>query len=236
MLDFICLALAASPAVMTPPSSPQIIPQLLSFSELQGHTTSKGPWSVILWNDEKHSYEQVITQLCRALPSVMTRQTALQSANRVDSIGREVVLTSHETTLLYTVARIISNIDLACTVASSQSTFFESAAGIMISILEDLARTSVLSPDGLQRLYRPIRYIIAEELLRKDPENRHSSRMVRLLQADVKLWKKARLSLRSLYSQLLVLGGDIRTTLGESRATSYVLRFGLPLHSQPLTS
>lgn len=218
MLDFICTALAASPATMAPPSSPQNIPQMPSFSDLQqgrpSASSEKGPWSVVLWNDEKHSYDQVILQLCRALPGTMTRQTALQSANRVDSIGREVVLTSYETTLLYTVARVISNIDLACTIATSQSTFFESVAGVMISVLEDLSRTAVVSPDGTMRLYRPIRYIIAEELLRKDPENRHSSRMVKLLQADVKLWKKARLSLRALYSQLLVLGGDIRSTLG----------------------
>lgn len=218
MLDFIIAALAASPSVMLPPSSPQSIPLIFSPDEQSRQQNERveqgrGPWSVVLWNDEKHSYDQVITQLCRANRNT-TRRTALDAANRVDSIGRDVVSTTTDIVHLYTSARIINNIDLACTISSSQSVFYENVAGLLINALHDLAQTSVLSSDGSQRLLRPIRQIIAEELLKKDDEARQTSRFIKLLQADLKLWKRARIQLRSLYGQLIVLGGDIRTALG----------------------
>jgi E3 ubiquitin-protein ligase UBR1 len=52
-----------------------------------GKTQGEGPWAAVLWNDEKHSYAQVINTVMRALPGT-TREDARHMAIRIDTYVR----------------------------------------------------------------------------------------------------------------------------------------------------
>lgn len=163
-------------------------------------------YCVVMWNDEKHTYDAVIEQLGRALPR-STPGEALDAALRVNSTGREVVLVSATPILISHVARTIANIDLAVTVRPAQATFNELVSGIMLDFLNDLAGLSI----GTQETHNPYFLTLLAEAL-DGPAN--TSRFCKLLLADVRLWKAARLGIRELVVRVFSLGGSSRQSLG----------------------
>lgn len=234
MIEFSITALTDSTDFPVRPETPQDI--LMQIPPHEQRRTDRvrqergaGPWSAVLWNDEKHSYEQVITQLCRALPGDMNRTKALEAASRVDAYGREVVHTGSDPVKLFTVSRVISNIQLSVSVTSARATFDESLAGVIWSVLSDLCSVSIITPDG--HLVQPLRKIVGEELVRPwsnprgDLSKQDELRVFKLLDFDLKLWKKARLQLRALYGQVSSLGGQVRKALSESLDVTFFLCF-----------
>ena len=165
-------------------------------------------YCVALWNDEKHSFDAVIDQLCRANPS-RSKGSALDAAIRIDTVGREIILLSMDRASLQHVARTVSNIDLAVTIVSADSTFCELATGVMVQWLNDLA--------GLRRKedqseVSGLLSVIAASLSDKAPEQ---SRFYSLLHNDNVLWKSARMQVRELLVRSLSLGGEIKRRQGQ---------------------
>lgn len=165
-------------------------------------------YCVILWNDEKHSFDAVISQLCRAIPS-MSKGSALDAAIRIDTVGREVIMLTGNLTILQHVSRTIANIDLAVTVVSADTTFCELASGIMIQWLNDLAGVQ-FRQDPSQA--PPFLSVIADSLLDQSSGN---SRFHQLLSCDNQLWKSVRMGVRELLVRSLSLGGQVRRNLGQ---------------------
>lgn len=65
VLDFVVYMISTSPKDFIPPNN---VPKVKSLSTLRPDTpTDAGPWSVILWNDERHSFDDVIEQVSLAL-------------------------------------------------------------------------------------------------------------------------------------------------------------------------
>jgi E3 ubiquitin-protein ligase UBR1 len=200
-----CLSvLKQSPAIPSNPKSiTEIHRQLDPFKPRPENGENwEGPWTLLLWNDEKHSYDQVIEQLCRAFEDY-DRAAALEAASRVDDYGRALVLVSSIPARLYSSARLISTIELAVTVRSANATFQESICGLLIDWLVLLTR----SPN------RRIRQLIAEEMLRERKEEKQSAFQC-LLKLDARLWKRARLQLRYLYTSLMATDPLIRVRMG----------------------
>ena len=76
-----------SPAVPNPPKSfTEVESEVDPNESLNGITTNtKGPWSCVLWNDEKHNFNQVIDQVMKALGKEGSgRDSAVKVAMQVD--------------------------------------------------------------------------------------------------------------------------------------------------------
>lgn len=210
-VSLILRAAAHFPRDTTAPSAPRVIGGTQHTCPLPRATPeegspSHGPWSVILWNDEKHTYDQVIDQLVSS--TRCSRSQARASAVRVDSYGLEVVATSTDTTRLWKVAHIISRIDLGVTVCTSQDAIVLYAVGYLLDWLGDLAKVKVGGDETF--MGRLIAQILVQD-----------GRLATLLTHEDKLWKRARTALRHLLMSLLVVGHDVKLELGRQYAAVY---------------
>ncbi|KAK4704824.1 hypothetical protein P7C70_g1383, partial [Phenoliferia sp. Uapishka_3] len=192
-------------------------------------TTPAGPWSVVLWNDEKHSFTQVIDQVSRA--TGVTHREAGKVAQRVDVYGRDVVYISSDPTQLLVVSRLIGEIDLAVSVRSSLDTFFEQVAGELVCYMKDLCATKVGGQGGV------LSEVLAAVLLER-PGGKGMSRFQKLACVDARLWKEARKDLAEVYVTLLGVSAEVKMDLSvhfaqiySTLAESYLLTDREPEHS-----
>ncbi|CAG8715394.1 41333_t:CDS:2 [Gigaspora margarita] len=118
VLDFILDTLTASPEDMSPPLNEDEVKQdaiKASYSIRNSinnvNNVEEKMFSVVLWNDEHHSFDE----------------------------GRDIVEISDDIPRLITIARTISSIGLAVTVRSARDTFREGMCGLFIEWLKDLA-------------------------------------------------------------------------------------------------
>jgi len=172
-----------------------------------------GPWGVVLWNDERHSYAQVIDQVSKA--TGCSRAEALRIANTIDTKGREVIQVSSDPGVLIQTSKTISQIDLTVTVRTTHDLFCEQISDLLINFLVDLASCRIynVSPEDESWL----KSLITRKLRERPAlgyEGGGRSRFARLLLNDVKLWKDARDKLKSLYISLLALGQAVKLELG----------------------
>lgn len=170
------------------------------------------PWSVILWNDEKHSFVQVIDQVSRAIGC--SRREASESAQRVDTQGRDLLYVSTDPVQLLRVAKTIAAIDLAVTVRPALDTFYEQVAGEIICFMKDLCAVKVEGEGGV------LTEVLAKVLLKRGGV-RGMSRFQRLIGVDSRMWKAPRKRLAELYVTLLGVSPQVKTDLSESFFSIY---------------
>lgn len=187
-------------------------------------------YTVVLWNDEKHSFREVIDIVSEATGK--TELEAKSIAERVDRHGREFIETSAEVRRLYLLAHKLGQIDLAVTVRPAYDVFTEEIAGHVLEMILDLANASIsivpphasgqsMSTHPLDNLVpnaAVMRALISRALLDEwihratFPnsqmsleffDTRHLLQLDGLLLMDHKLWKSARANLCSLYMALI---------------------------------
>lgn len=183
----------------------------------------KDHYCVVLWNDEKHSFSEVIELLC--LHTSTSHEDATEIANRVDDLGREVIEMSTDVPRVLDVAQKFAQIELGITVRRAYDTFREQVVAVIIEWLLDLTRAR-LDTDTLI-----LKEVIAEELL---VTRRRSNAMASLpsevlsIETEVpkavritwlylyhtKLWKKPRLSLKEIYAAVLGLSHRHKLSVG----------------------
>ncbi|CEG70414.1 hypothetical protein RMATCC62417_06318 [Rhizopus microsporus] len=93
-------------------------------------------YACILWNDEKHSFDDVIAVVKNAIGC--THEQAEVIAQSVDRYGRHIVKESKDIQSLITAASIISSIGLAVTICSVHKTVREEIAGLLLDWLKEL--------------------------------------------------------------------------------------------------
>ena len=167
-----------------------------------------GPWSVVLWNDEKHSFIQVIDQVGRA--TGVTKREAADVAQQVDSYGRAVVFTSRDPGMLIFVSRLLSGIDLAVTIRPAIETFYEQISGELIEFMKELCEAKVGGQGGI------LTEVLAKVMLESSESDEGLSRFQRLVGVDSRLWKVARTSLAEVYVILLGVSPQVKTELSQS--------------------
>ncbi|GAA5894021.1 hypothetical protein JCM6882_007961 [Rhodosporidiobolus microsporus] len=199
-----------------------------SSSSAAAPSFAQGPFSVTLYNDEKHSFTQVIDQVTRAVGC--SRSAAAGVAQRVDSTGRDVVLVTHDPAEAVKAAKKLAEIDLAVTVSRAQETWDEMvAAEIVGSFVRDLGRARFAGEGaGLAEL-------VAEVWLEKR-EGR--SRWMRLAVVESRLWKRVRREVQEGAVGVMGVSSEIRGELGlqfasiyPSLAQTYLLTDREPEHS-----
>lgn len=172
-------------------------------------SNSPGPYSIILWNDEKHSFLQVISQLVRSISC--SRSVASTHAQRVDTHGRSTVFTSSNLDQILWVTKMLAGIDLSCSTRRAEDVWNEEVAGLGIGWLRDLCACEIGGEGGV------LMEVVAKVMLERGEggNGNELSRFQRLVGVDARLWKEARKGLVEIYVMLLGVSAEVKKEISE---------------------
>ena len=151
-LDYMCDVISCSPEQLRLPKSEESIKEDEAASRFTSKWYTEGDevedkpeFALVLWNDEKHSMEEVQNQVARACKE--RRQFGMEKARETDDIGRSVVMYSRDLQQLLNAAIVIEKIKITVTIRSARDTFREQMCSTIIEWLLDIAGCAV-GPDG----------------------------------------------------------------------------------------
>ncbi|OAD01255.1 hypothetical protein MUCCIDRAFT_146229 [Mucor lusitanicus CBS 277.49] len=222
VLDYILETFATSPEDVVSVGTVDSIKQdCIDSHEALGLPTDapNQTYACILWNDEKHSFDNVIDIVVNALGC--TKDAAAHAAECVDVYGRHILRESSDIAELIRIAEIVSSINLAVTICSSQKTVREEISGLLLDWLKELtggrynpnaaAATTAKEDVASTRL---VNTHLKQEFRRK-------LRLDYLLQFDLRLWKTARVSIKDLLIGTFISNFQYRPVLGTRFARNY---------------
>lgn len=117
-------------------------------------------WSTVLWNDEKHTFDEVIDIVKQARAS--NKAYGRQIAKLVDTRGRATVYSGSLTEAMR-IASYLSRIRLGVTVRASRDIFREDMVEVLIMFLQDIASLSIVVEGGAINTMAT-RRIVCEEM------------------------------------------------------------------------
>lgn len=123
-------------------------------------TALESSWSTVLWNDEKHTFDEVIDIVKQARGS--NKAYGRQVAKLVDTRGRATVYSGSLTEAMR-IASYLSRIRLGVTVRASRDVFREDMVEVLIMFLQDIASLSIVLSNGTTNT-DAMRRIICEEM------------------------------------------------------------------------
>jgi E3 ubiquitin-protein ligase UBR1 len=217
-LDFLLDTLDFSPDEPSVPSDEADLRLQVSADPMM-----KDQYCVLIWNDDKHSFDEVIKLICDITDR--SKEEATELAHRIDEQGREIIDMNTNATKLLEMAHAINQIDLGVTIRRAYDTFREQVAAVIIEWLLDLTRSRLGSDTII------LREIIAAELLsprRRDNSTYSSNPQLTNVVAGVhnptrldwmflfhsRLWKKPRLSMKEIYAVVLTLSHEHKLVVG----------------------
>lgn len=217
-LDFVLDTLDYSPDEPSVPSNEADLRLQLSADPLM-----KDQYCVVLWNDDKHSFDEVIKLLCDL--TGRSREEASEIAHRIDENGREIIDMNTDVTRLLEIAQSLTHIDLGVTVRRAYDTFREQVVSVIIEWLLDLTQsrlgtdTIILSEIISEELLSPRRrdlpsYNSNPHALHNLPDIPNPTRLDSLFLYHTRLWKKPRLSLKEVYTVVLSLSRQHKLAVG----------------------
>ncbi|GAA5897350.1 uncharacterized protein JCM6883_006667 [Sporobolomyces salmoneus] len=173
---------------------------------------SRGPFAVILWNDEKHSFPQVIEIVSRSIGC--SRSASSQVAQRVDTVGRDVILITPTAEEALRVSKTINSIDLGIDVRDAKQVFEECVAGEVIKWMKDLMKVRVGGEENA------LSQVVAEVWTERQSEG-DESRFMRLARVEERLWKEVRKNVQEICVGLMSVSPEIKAQLSTQYATIY---------------
>ncbi|KAL8950451.1 MAG: hypothetical protein Q9222_003519 [Ikaeria aurantiellina] len=161
--DYICDVISCSPEQLRLQKTEESIrkDERLSHLASKWYEEADEPepeFALILWNDEKHTVDEVKNQVARACKREI--QFGLDKANETNDMGRSVVAYSKDVKRLLKIAKIIEEIKITVTIRSSRDTFREQMCGTMIEWLQDIDGCSIMQDHDV------FRNTICEEMLK----------------------------------------------------------------------
>ncbi|RFU31313.1 hypothetical protein B7463_g5037, partial [Scytalidium lignicola] len=162
--DYICDVISCSPEQLRLPKSVESIRMDERMSRLSSLyydgdiVEEPTEYALLLWNDEKHTVNEVRDQVARACKVTMAE--GLRRAHETDDVGRSIVKYSTDIEDLLRVSRIIEQIKVTVTIRSARDTFREQMCGTIIEWLSDIAGCSVGNDHSI------LRQIVCEEMLK----------------------------------------------------------------------
>jgi E3 ubiquitin-protein ligase UBR1 len=173
--DYLCDVFSCSPEQLRLPKSQTSIMGDERGSRLGGvygeEPIDPSPeYALVLWNDEKHTVDDVQNQVARACSK--TKKFGYEKAMEVNDIGRSIVAYSRDLDQLLTMAEVIEQLKLTVTIRSARDTFREQMCATIIDWIADIAGCAVGNQPYL------LRNVICEELLKPwretiDPHNKN---------------------------------------------------------------
>ncbi|CAN8099791.1 unnamed protein product [Discula destructiva] len=163
VIDYLCDVISCSPEQLRQSKTAESIQQDEKSSRLNsvyhgGDVEPASEFAIILWNDEKHTVQEVKDQVARACN--ITTKAAMQNAYETDLIGRSILTYSEDVGNLLYRASVLEQIRVTVTIRSSRDTFREQMCGTIIEWLKDIAGCSVGDDHSV------LRTIVCEEMLK----------------------------------------------------------------------
>lgn len=163
VLDYICDVISCSPEQLRQQKTVESVEMDEKLSRLSSPYTHddedpSGDYALILWNDEKHTIEDVKNQVARACR--VREQEGLTRARETDTIGRSILKYDSDIHTLLRMATILEQIKVTVTIRSSRDTFREQMCSTMVDWLSDISGCRVGNDLHI------LRTVVCEEMLR----------------------------------------------------------------------
>lgn len=163
VIDYLCDVISCSPEQLRQTKTEESIRLDEVHSRLNstyhgGDVEPASEYAIILWNDEKHTVQEVRDQVSRACN--MTARDGMQKAYETDTTGRSILTYSDDVANLLLRASILEQIRVTVTIRSSRDTFREQMCGTIIEWLKDISGCSVGEDHSV------LRTIVCEEMLK----------------------------------------------------------------------
>ncbi|KAK0945713.1 E3 ubiquitin-protein ligase ubr1 [Friedmanniomyces endolithicus] len=163
-IDYLCDIFSCSPEQLRLVKSEASIREDEEQSRLgppyEHEPTDPNPeFALVLWNDEKHTVDDVQNQVARACSK--SKRFGKAIAHEVDEFGRSVVHYSRDVQELLRMASILEQIKVTVTIRSSRDTFREQMCSTIIDWISDISGCAVGGD-----LY-VLRNLVCEELLKR---------------------------------------------------------------------
>jgi E3 ubiquitin-protein ligase UBR1 len=209
-LDFVLDTLDHSPDDAGVPAHEADVRAQPTALDAQSHGEA---WALVLWNDDKHSFDEVARLVADA-----TGADGMAFAAQVDELGRAVVQTGGDLRALLALAGPFVQVELGVSVRRAHDTCREGMAAAIVDWLLDLTRARVHADALVLRealaaeLLRPRARTLAPAYLDQlrahskcTPDAAGAPRLDWLFMYHTKLWKRPRLALKELYAAVLAL-------------------------------
>ncbi|KAI7510502.1 hypothetical protein KC347_g4270 [Hortaea werneckii] len=151
VMDYLCDVLSCSPEQLRLPKSEASIRSDEQHARLSGPYGSEPDipedeieWALLLWNDEKHTVDDVQNQVARACSK--TKKFGYEKAMEVNDIGRSAVHHSKDLPRLLEMAKVLEQIKVTVTIRSARDTFREQMCEALIDWIGDISGCAV-GPD-----------------------------------------------------------------------------------------
>lgn len=163
-LDYFCDVISCCPDNLRAPKTAESVQQDEIRSRLgknvyvSGDDIEANPeYNLVMWNDEKHTMDEVQDQVARACRA--RTKFGLAKAEEANDIGRSIVSHSRVLAELLRQAKIIEEIKVTVTIRAARDTFREQMCGTILEWLSDLAGCVIRGNGSI------LRQTICEELL-----------------------------------------------------------------------
>jgi E3 ubiquitin-protein ligase UBR1 len=164
-LDYLIDVFSCSPEQLRLPKSEESIQQDERHSRLTSRWYDSGDepeaceeYCLVLWNDEKHTVNDVRDQVARACKQKLA--FGLEKAYEINDVGRSAIIYKTDINDLLRMAKIIEEIKLTVTIRSARDTFREQMGGAIIEWISDIAGCTVGGDHQI------LRRTVCEELLK----------------------------------------------------------------------
>ncbi|KAJ2908984.1 E3 ubiquitin-protein ligase ubr1, partial [Coemansia aciculifera] len=138
VLEFILETFSTSPVNLNPQfDEASILEDARNSSFAIGDDEPQTKFAVVLWNDEVHSFQDVIDQCTEALQCSMAE--AKRIAETVDASGRDVLRVSTSIPELIDIATTMTNVSLSISIRAARDIFREQLSASLLIWLRDLA-------------------------------------------------------------------------------------------------
>lgn len=163
VFDYICDVISCSPEQLRQSKTKESIVRDEEASRLSSkyygaEAEPCNDFALILWNDEKHTAQEVQDQVARACSK--RRDEAAHDAWETDAVGRSILKYSSDIARLLSMAKIMENIRVTVTIRSARDTFREQMCGTLVEWLSDISGCSVGSDS------RILRELVCDEVMK----------------------------------------------------------------------
>lgn len=163
VLDYICDVISCSPEQLRQAKTKDSILKDEETSRLSPIYYGSDPqpcqqFTLVLWNDEKHTVQEVEDQVARAC--MKRRRDASADAWETDAVGRSILDYRDDVDRLLHMSQIMEAIRVTMTIRSARDTFREQMCGTLVEWLSDISGCTVGHDNHI------LRRSICEELMR----------------------------------------------------------------------
>ncbi|USW56018.1 Putative adaptor protein ClpS, core [Septoria linicola] len=161
--DYLCDVFSCAPEQLRLPKTKESIIQDEQLSRLGGlygeePLDEEPEYALVLWNDEKHTVDDVQNQVARACSK--SKRFGKEKAIEVDNVGRSIITYSRDLDGLINMSEIIEQLKLTVTIRSARDTFREQMCAAIIDWFADISGCLVGDDPNL------LRNTICEEFLK----------------------------------------------------------------------